>query len=67
MVVLVGVNFDLKKNPDKTYGDVIEIRLKDITLNVYFKGIAHINNKKEMSRLIEDLRQKGVTFDISWF
>jgi hypothetical protein len=61
------MDYNLKKNPDKTHGDTIEIRLKDITLNIYFKGVAHINSKKEMYRLVEDLRQKGVTFDTSWF
>jgi len=58
---------DLKKNPDKVHGDIIEVKLKDITLNTYFKGVAHINNKKQMYGLMEDLKQKGVTFEIDWF
>lgn len=59
--------YDLKRNPEKNYGDVIEVRLKDVTLTTYFRAEAHINNKKQMARLIEDLKQKGVTFDSDWF
>ena len=61
------MDYNLKRNPDKTYGDIIEVRLKDITLNIYFKATAHISNRKEMAKLMEDLKQKGVTFEADWF
>lgn len=61
------MDYNLKTNPNKIRGDVIEVRLKDITLTVYFKQQAHINNEREMAKLIDDLREKGVVFPSRWF
>ena len=33
---------NLKKNPNKTRGDTLEVKLRDINLNTYYKGLAHI-------------------------
>lgn len=59
--------YDLKRDPNKIRGDVIEVRLRDITLSTYFKQQAHINNEKEMINLLKTLKDKGVTFPTSWF
>ncbi len=42
-------------------GDVIKVKLIDTTFKVYFKSKANINNEKEMERLRQDLRDKGVS------
>ena len=41
-------------------GDFIKVKLMDNTYKVYFEGKANINNPKEMEKLKEDLRHKGV-------
>ena len=56
-----------KKDSVNVRGDVIEVKLRDVTYEPYFKQIAHINNKKEMLSLMQDLKDKGVRFPISWF
>jgi len=48
-------------------GDMIEVKLKDTSLMPYFKAVAHINNKKEMIKLFNDLKEKGVNIPTSWF
>jgi len=58
---------NLKKNPNKTRGDTLEVKLRDINLNTYYKGLAHINSNKEMINLIRTLKEKGVSFPVSWF
>lgn len=47
-------------------GDMIEIKLMTSSFNTYFKTKAHIHNQREMAKLIEDLRMKGVRFKINW-
>ena len=42
-------------------GDILEVKLIDTTFNVYFKGKADINNKKQMEELKDQLRCKGVS------
>jgi len=42
-------------------GDIIKVKLVDNYFKIYFKGKANINNPKEMERLKEELRQKGVS------
>ena len=61
------MSYDLKRDPEKARGDTIEVRLRDINLNIYHKELAHINNNKEMASLIKTLKEKGVTFPSSWF
>lgn len=56
-----------KRKRERVRGDIIEIRLKDNSLNPYFKDSAHINNKKEMLNLLSNLKEKGVSFPSSWF
>lgn len=56
-----------KRDSHNIRGDTIEIRLRDITYEVYHKDLAHIDNKKEMDNLIRKLKDKGVTFPTSWF
>lgn len=46
--------------------DKIEVKLRDESYSVYFKGVAEIKNPKQMRRLMEDLRRKGVEFRSSW-
>ena len=58
---------DLKKVSHKIRGDLLEVKLVDITFSTYFKGSAHINNPKEMRQLIESLKEKGVSFMGDWF
>ncbi len=41
-------------------GDIIKVKLIDTTYKVYFKSKANINNEKEMEKLKQDLRDKGV-------
>jgi len=48
-------------------GDMIEVKLFDNNYRQYYKGTAQIGNLKEMRQLIDDLRDKGVTFSSSWF
>jgi len=57
----------LKNDPNKVRGDTLEVRLRDITLVTYYRAIVHINDKKKMAKLIQDLNDKGVTFPTSWF
>ena len=58
---------NLKTISHKVRGDLLEVKLLDNTLTVYFKCSAHINNKKEMKQLIDDLNEKGVSFKRGWF
>lgn len=67
LLVVSDMDYNLKTNPDKVRGDVIEVRLMDINLTTYFKLQAHINNPKEMNILMKTLENKGVTFRSSWF
>ena len=62
-VYFLGNGFMLKDS----HGDKIEVRLVDNTYNTYFKAEAHINHPKEMKKLIDDLRLKGVKFNEDWF
>ena len=59
--------YDLKKVSCKIRGDLIEVKLIDNTYSTYFKASAHINKSKEMRQLIEDLKEKGVSFESGWF
>ena len=59
--------YNLKRDPNKSRGDTLEVILRDINLTPYHKGKAHINNDKEMNNLIKTLEEKGVSFPTSWF
>lgn len=48
-------------------GDKIEVRLMDNAYNTYFKMDAHLHHPKEMRKLIEELKVKGVKFEEEWF
>lgn len=48
-------------------GDTLEVKIRDAMGNYYYKGRAVIAHKKQMKRLIDDLREKGVTFSSGWF
>lgn len=41
-------------------GDLLVVKLMDVTYKVYFKGKAHVGVKKEMEDLREQLVAKGV-------
>lgn len=58
------------KSPFVNYflgSDVLQVKLMDSNFNVYFEGRANINNPKEMAKLVQDLRMKGVKLPINWF
>lgn len=56
-----------KRDSHNIRGDTLEVKLRDITYEVYHKSLAHIDNKKEMANLIRELKDKGVMFPTSWF
>ena len=43
-------------------GDIIEVKLSDATYTPFFKSEARMNDRRDMQRLKEELRQKGVRF-----
>lgn len=43
--------------------DTIEIKVRDSTYTPYFHGTARVNNRKEMRKLMEDLKNKGIELD----
>ena len=55
------------KHAFENRGDTIEVRIRDTYGEYYHKAKALINSKKQMKALIEDLRNKGVTFPVGWF
>lgn len=61
------MSYDLKRDPNKSRGDTLEVILRDINLSTYYRESAHIDNNKEMSNLIKTLKEKGVSFPTSWF
>lgn len=58
-----------KKNhkSNKIRGDILEVRLLDSSFTPFYKGKAHINSNREMIELMNELKEKGVTFSTSWF
>ncbi|KKN76054.1 hypothetical protein LCGC14_0374440 [marine sediment metagenome] len=52
-------------------GDIIEVKLRDSSFVPFFVTKARINDKKDMLRLKEDLRNKGIRFppdkEQDWF
>ena len=55
------------KHSFENMGDTLEVKLRDQYGEYYHKARALINSKKQMKSLIEDLRNKGVTFPVGWF
>lgn len=58
---------DFRKIKVGVRGDVIEVKLFDHSYRPFYKGTAHTGNLKEMKQLMNDLREKGVSFSSSWF
>lgn len=56
-----------KKTAFEDRGDTLEARIRDYMGNYYFKGKALIRDEKQMRRLLEDLRAKGVVLPAGWF
>ncbi len=46
--------------------DILEIKLSDGNYNPYHRDKAHINDKKDMLRLMIQLKKKGVSFPKGW-
>ncbi len=43
-------------------GDIIEVKLRDSNFDVFFKGTARAGHRKDMDRLLTDLKEKGFSF-----
>ena len=50
----------------RTGDDILEVKLSDSNYNPYHKDKARINDRKDMLRLMIDLKQKGVNFPEGW-
>lgn len=81
MVHIRGINFSLciiwtrvKMGKDRFISvrkcrddsEKIEVILRDESWQPYFKGTANLKSPREMKQLVEDLRNKGVTFPSGW-
>ena len=50
------------------HSDIIEIRIYDSTYQIFYKGSAKIKDKKEMNRLFEEIKTKGINLiGDGWF
>ena len=66
--ILSKMGYELKRDPNKVRGDTIEVKLRDVNLNTFYRSdMVHINDKKKMLELLKILDEKGVTFHKSWF
>jgi len=52
---------------NKVRGDTLEVKLLDSSFTPYFKSSAHTSSNKEMEKLLQELKEKGVTFPSNWF
>ena len=48
----------------KAGSDEMEVRLRDSSFDTYFRAKVEIANKKQMKKLMDDLRAKGVNFPV---
>ena len=63
----VNMGNNRPKHTFENRGDTLEVRIRDPYGEYYHKAKALINSKKQMKALIDDLRNKGVTFPVGWF
>ncbi len=51
-----------------TSGDILEVIIRDSSYTPYFKASAPLRDKKKVKKLLDELRDKGVSFNFhSWF
>lgn len=65
---------NLKNIPYKEHGDKLEVKLKNYNWEVFYHKEVAINDKKAISKIVEDLDNYGIDLkkpkkklDTSWF